>query len=190
MLSHIQEEYDRLRKKREDLFQRLNPLTSDVLSFKAGPDKWSIVEVVEHLVIAEESLIEQLSAEAHTPPLDIESRSAEKYQTVIKVMERDIEVDVPHESLEPNGRMTLDELFNQWNDIRKKLHELLAGIKAEDKDDLVFRHPYAGPLDISETLHFFDVHYDNHMRQIDRILTQIRENKKKNNFGSDLSTLD
>jgi hypothetical protein len=67
--------------------------------------------------------------------------------------------------------VALDDLLHQWDDIRKKLPELLAGIKKENKGDMVYRHPYAGPLDISETLHFFEVHYDNHMRQIDRILT-------------------
>jgi hypothetical protein len=175
LLSEIQETYDGLREKHKDLLQRLDSLSNEVLSFKAGPDRWSIVEVVEHLVIAEESLIEQLGAEVHSPPLDIESRSAEKYRTVIKVMERDIEVDVPHESLEPLGRSSLDELLSQWEDLRKELHRLLAAIKEENKDDMVFRHPYAGPLDISETLHFFDVHFDNHMRQIDRILNQISE---------------
>ena len=56
--------------------------------------------------------------------------------------------------------------------IRKKLQGLLAEIKPENIDNLVHRHPYGGPLDIAETLHFFDVHFDNHIRQIDRILTQ------------------
>ena len=174
MLPKVQKIYEGLINKREKLLQRLDTLESEVLSFKAGPDKWSIVEVVEHLVIAEEGLIDQLTAEVHSPPLDIESRSAKRYQTVIKVMERDIEVDVPHESLEPQGRTTLDDLLSQWENIRNKLTELLADFKEENKDDMVFRHPFAGPLDIMETLHFFDVHYDNHMRQIDRIIPQAK----------------
>ena len=99
MLSPIQEKFDGLEKKHQDLLQRLNSLSSDVLSFKAGPDKWSIVEVVEHLVIAEKGLIEQLASEGHSPLFDSKSRSAQKFQTVITVMEKDIEVDVPHESL-------------------------------------------------------------------------------------------
>ena len=173
MLTNIQETYDSLTGKREQLLQYLDSLKNEVLSFKSGPDKWSIVEVVEHLVIAEADLIRQLTtAEVHSPPLDIESRSAKKFQTVIKVMERDIEVDVPHESMEPHGQMSLDDLLLQWDDIRKQLQGLLAGIKQEDLGDMVYRHPYAGPLDISETLHFFEVHYDNHMRQIDKIITQ------------------
>ena len=172
MLAHIQETYDRLTAKRAKLLRRLDSLESEVLSHKAGPDKWSIVEVVEHLVIAEEDLIEQLTTDEHSPALEIESRSAKNYQTVIKVMERDIEVDVPHESLEPHGRMALDDLLPKWDDIREKLHGLLAGINEKDRDDMVYRHAFAGPLNISETLHFFEVHYDNHMRQIDKILAR------------------
>ncbi len=58
--------------------------------------------------------------------------------------------------------------------IQKKLQGLLAEIKPENKDDLVYRHPYGGPLNIAETLHFIDVHFDNHMRQIDKILAQSK----------------
>lgn len=170
MLSNIQEKFDSLTSKREALFQHLDSLSSEVLCFKAGPDKWSIVEVVEHLVIAEDDLLTQLTTEEPSPPLDINSRTPKKYQTVIKVMERDIEVDVPHESMEPHGRLTLDELLKQWNGIREKLQGLLAEIPAGNLDDLVYRHPYGGPLDISETLHFIEVHFDNHIRHIDRIL--------------------
>jgi len=47
-------------------------------------------------------------------------------------------------------------------------------IKLENKADLVCRHPYGGPLNIAETLHFIDVHFDNHMRHIGRILVQTK----------------
>jgi hypothetical protein len=172
MLPNIQKKYESLIKKREDLSQQLSARSNEVLCFKAGPDKWSIVDVIEHLVIAEQNLLEQLAANVLVSTLDPGTRTPEKHQTVIKVMERDIPVDVPDESLEPHGRLTLDELCNQWDDIREKLQGLLAEIKPENKDNLVYRHPYGGPLDIAETLHFFDVHFDNHIRQIDRILTQ------------------
>jgi hypothetical protein len=170
MLSNIQKQFESLIKKREDLSQRLSSRSSAELCFKAGPDKWSVVDVIEHLVIAEQNLFDQLAANVPVSSLDPGTRTPEKHQTVIKVMERDIAVDVPDESLEPHGGFTLDELFNQWDDIRKKLQGLLAEIKPENENDLVYRHPYGGPLDIAETLHFIDVHFDNHMRQIDKIL--------------------
>jgi hypothetical protein len=40
----------------------------------------------------------------------------------------------------------------------------------ENKDNMVYRHPYAGPLNIFETLHFLVAHYDNHMRQTEKLL--------------------
>jgi len=174
MLPDIQKQYDSFKLKFEALLQRLDSLTGEKLSFKDGPDKWSIVEVVEHLVIAEEGLVEQLSTNIPDSTLDPDAKTPEKHQVVIKVMERDIEVDVPHESLEPHGRIALEDLLNQWKNFREKLPVLLAEIKPENKDDPVFSHPYGGPLDISDTLQFFEVHFDNHMRHIDRILSQAK----------------
>ena len=175
MLVNIQEKFERLTQKRKALLQHLDSLSSEALSFKAGPDRWSITEVVEHLVIVEDDFLKQVTTEKPSAPLDPESRSPQKYQTVIKVMERDIQVDVPHESMEPHGHLGLDELLGKWDDIRKKVQGFLGEINPENKDDMVYRHPYAGPLDITETLHFIYVHFDNHVRHIDRILAQMKK---------------
>jgi hypothetical protein len=172
MLDHVQTRYDSLKLKFEALLKRLDSLPGERLSLKAGPDKWSVVEVVEHLVIAEAGLLEELSTNIPVSTLDPATKTPERHQTVIKVMERDIEVDVPHESLEPHGDIPLEDLLRQWNDIRQKLPGMLAEIKPENEDDPVFGHPYGGPLNIADTLEFFEVHFDNHMRHIDRILEQ------------------
>ncbi len=172
MMADVEERFKSLTTKRGALLQRLGAFAKDELNFKTDPDKWSIVEVVEHLVIVEDDLLQQISRNQADSTLDNSLRSPEKYRTVIKVMERDIPVDVPDERAEPQGRLTLDQLLSQWEDIRQKLYEFLNGMNAENKDSLVYRHPFAGPLNISETLHFFDAHFDNHMRHNDRILAQ------------------
>jgi uncharacterized damage-inducible protein DinB len=171
MIQDVRKKFEDLTSKRNALLQRLESLTTDTLSFKSGPDKWSVIEVVEHLVIAEEDFFKQASTQA--TPFDNKTRSPEKYKTVIKVMERDIPVDVPDESLEPLGCSTLKELLSRWNNVREKLQEFLDGINSDNKDDLVYRHPFAGPLNIQETLQFIDVHFDNHMRHINRILAEM-----------------
>ena len=51
MLSDIQETFDNLEVKYGKLLQQLDSLTDDALTFKAGADKWSIVEVIEHLAV-------------------------------------------------------------------------------------------------------------------------------------------
>ena len=170
MLADIQEAFDSLGKKYGKLLQHLNSLTDDVLHFKAQADKWSIVEVIEHLFMAEENMLAQLTDATSAPTLDPQDRSAKNYHIVIKVMTRDIPVDVPDESMEPHGRFTLEDLLGRWNDTRKKTRAYIDGIQSEKVDDLVYRHPFAGPLNMAETLRFIDVHFDNHMRHIDRII--------------------
>ena len=146
MIQAVRKTFQDLTSKRNALLQRLESLPSDTLSFKSGPDKWSVVEVVEHLVIAEEDLLKQVSTQ--TPSFDRTSISPEKYKTVIKVMERDIPVDVPDEILEPQGCSTLQELLSRWNVARDKIRALLEGIDSENKDELVYRHPFAGLVKI------------------------------------------
>ena len=174
MLSDIRETFDNLEIKYGKLLQQLDSQTNDVLYFKAGADKWSIVEVIEHLVVAEENMQEQLSGATAAPTLDPQDRSAKNYHIVIKVMTKDIPVDVPDESLEPHGQFSLEELLGRWDDTRKKTRTYIDEINSEKAADLVYRHPFAGPLNMAETLRFIDVHFDNHMRHIDRIIAAGR----------------
>ncbi|MDJ0818588.1 MAG: DinB family protein [Desulfobacterales bacterium] len=174
MLTTTAEKFQSLTQKRSQLFQQLDELSGEILHFKAGPDKWSIVEVIEHLVIAEEDLLQQLSANIPASTLDPASKTPDRYRMVIKVMKQDIEVDVPDKRAEPRGRLTLEELIGKWDDIRGRLPEYLTAVTDEKKDDLVYRHPFGGPLSVIEALHFIEVHFDNHMRHIDRILAQIK----------------
>jgi hypothetical protein len=169
MLAEIRQTFESLEAKRGKLLQQLDLMSSETVYFKAGADKWSVVEAIEHLVIAEEGMLEQLTAGASAVNLDPQDRSAKNFQIVIKVMERDIPVDVPDASLEPRGEFKLEELLSRWEDARRKTRAYIKAIRSENASDLAYRHPFAGPLDMAETLRFLEVHFDNHMRHIETI---------------------
>jgi hypothetical protein len=172
MLPHIQEQFERLERKHKAFIDHIASLSDEVQSFKAGPDKWSVVEVVEHLVLVEKDLLTQLTANVPASTLDPGLKTPEKHQRVIKVMQGDIPVEVPDESGQPRGRLTLDALLSQWADIRQKLRGLLEEITAGIQNDPVYRHPYGGPLEIADALEFVEVYVDNHLRHVDRIVAQ------------------
>ncbi len=174
MIPNIHEQFKRLTQKRQSLLQHLDSHSPEALSFKAGPDKWSVVEAIEHLVIVEDNFLEQVGANIPTSTLDPEKRSPEKYQIVLKVMQRDVEVDVPHESMEPHGHFGFSELLERWEDIRKKMQGLLENIDTDNPQNMVYQHPFAGPLNIAETLEFMEVHFDNHVRHVDTILARVK----------------
>ena len=173
MLPNIQDRFESLSEKRQALLQHLDSQSPEALAFKAGPDKWSVVEAIEHLVIVEDNFLEQVTANIPNSSLDPESRSPKKYQIVLKVMQRDVEVDVPHESMEPHGHLSFSELLDRWHDIRNKMDGVLGEIKPDAQEDMLYQHPYAGPLNIAETLEFMEVHFDNHVRHIDVILARV-----------------
>ncbi len=169
MLAEIKRTFESLEAKHRDLLGELDSLPSETLNYKPKPGRWSIVEVVEHLVIAEDDLLNQLTGGASAADLDRSQRSHEKFLTVIKVMEKDVAVDVPDEKLEPRGQFTLEALLDRWDDIRQKMRAWIDGINSAKAGDLVYCHPFAGPLTMAETLRFVEVHFDNHMRHIEKI---------------------
>ncbi len=173
MLLEILEIFEALEHKHKDLQQQLDSMSTDTVYFKAGEDKWSIVEAVEHLVVVEEDMLAQLTGANPAASLDPQNRSPKNFQIVIKVMERDIEVDVPDQSMAPRGEFPLEELRARWQDVRRQIRAYIEGIKIEDADNLVYRHPFAGPLDMAEALRFLDVHFDNHVRHLETIKDRV-----------------
>jgi hypothetical protein len=172
MINDIEKQYQRLMVKRRELLQRLETYSADMLSFKAGPDKWSATEAIEHLVVVEDNFLAQVSTNTPVSSLDPEKRSPDKYQAVLRVMRQDVEVDVPHESIEPRGQFGLETLIQRWDDIREKMHALLDSIGPGREGDMVYLHPYGGPLNVTEALAFMEVHFDNHARHMDVILAR------------------
>ena len=51
MLEEIRQTFDNLENKLEKLLQELKSMPSETVNFKAGQDKWSVLEAVEHLVM-------------------------------------------------------------------------------------------------------------------------------------------
>ena len=172
MLPNIQEKLDSLTEKRQALLQHLDSQPPGALTFKAGPEKWSVIEAIEHLLVVEDNFLEQVSANKPSFSLDPDKRSPKNYQVVLKVMQRDVEVDVPHESMEPHGHFSFSELQRRWDAIRNKMQGLLEDMQADIEGEMVYEHPYAGPLNIAETLAFIEVHFDSHVRHIEVILAR------------------
>lgn len=74
--------------------------------------------------------------------------------------------------MEPRGHFSFSELLHKWDNIRKKMQALLEETETNTQGDLVYQHPYAGPLNLAETMEFIEVHFDNHVRHLDVILTR------------------
>ena len=169
MIADLKIRYDTLEAKRQVVFELLYGLSADQISFRVGPGRWSILIVLEHVVIAEEMVLADIRRADTSGPAGTAPKSPEAFHMVIKVLEKDIPVEVPLPELEPTGGVSLDDLIVRWEAARTGLRQALEKIPPETLTAPICRHPVAGPMDARETIEFLAVHLDHHRRQIRRI---------------------
>jgi hypothetical protein len=169
MIADLKIRYAALEAKRQVVFELLYTLSADQTTFRVGPGRWSILMVLEHVVVAEERLLADIQRAATAGPAGSTPKSPEAFHMVIKVLEKDIPVEVPLPELEPTGAVSLDDLIGRWEAARTGLRQALEQIPPEIQTAPICRHPVAGPLDARETIELLAVHLDHHLRQIRRI---------------------
>ena len=173
MLEEIQKRFAALENRRKKILNQLETLPQDRLSVKPGFDKWSIVEVVQHLVLVEQEMVKQAVKNPVPPDSGRAPRSREALEMVLEILERDVRVDVPAVRMEPDGQITIDVLRTRWEESQAQLRRYFQRLQEENVETLVFSHPVAGSLNALDMLDLANVHADYHIRQIESIQTHL-----------------
>lgn len=162
MLNELQHQYERLEEARLALVQKVRNLEPRLLKHKPEPDRWSILEDFQHLVLAEERTALKLGS-----VLDSEEKNPDMVEMVLQVLDQDVIVDVPDPAMLPDGYATLEDLIQDWEESRKRLLRFLEGCKPEDLERPVSSHPVTGPLTVVECLRLISSHFGHHRRRIE-----------------------
>ena len=174
MLKEIKGLISDLEDRKLRLLKDLSTYSDDQLRFQPEPERWSILMALQHIVLGERG-IRLTEAALRNNPLRKQLKSGKMLAVVMDVLEKDIPVDVPDTSVEPDGSMEFDELTGLWDRERKILCDLLEEITEETVNDVMFSHPAAGPLDPVATLRLAVAHLDAHRRQIDKLRSEIQK---------------
>lgn len=162
-----------LAQKREALLREVVPLQPDQLTARPLQGKWSILEIFEHLVIAEREVLGGLPE----PFQLVRRRRLLKhhlaYPLVMLVLKFSIPVKVPSSTMVPRGRYSFDELRLLWNETMEWVQKYAESIDSTGTRDAVFEHPVAGPLTIGQALHMDQLHLESHTHQIRECLALI-----------------
>ena len=155
--------------KRVALLDEMETLDAATLVAKPRVGKWSILEIIEHLVLAERAVLQDLPEPSRLRPRARTLKHRFAYLTVMFVLKYGIPVPVPSPAMVPRGDRSVGELRRLWNENQ---HWLRAYIRDLDRKGLrraVFAHPVAGPLTVGQAVHMDQVHLDRHVRQIRRL---------------------
>lgn len=154
-----------LEKSEREFLQAIDGLTEQQWSFKPGPDRWSVGEVVEHIVLADALLFETAITSLDGRPDATWDVTVSKTDMLRKALpNRSRRVDAPA-LLKPQQTMTRDGLLSRFKEQRSR-----ALAYARDADKPLKAHtapnPFFGSLNAHQWLLYIPLHHMRHNLQI------------------------
>ncbi len=152
---------------------QVRDLAPQQAAFQPSADEWSIVQIIEHLVLAEVSGVSKIwqaaeAARSH-PPSAAEGNVNENLsieEIVTRTWKPD-EIAPPIATPHIGGPLAYWIVyFETCQPILEALHPVLSGL---DLDTVIFPHFLCGPLNARQRLEFLRFHIERHIGQIARV---------------------
>lgn len=133
--------------------------------FKPAPDRWSVAEVLEHIVVVEEFLLDNTSKKVMQSPAGKADRDYKSIDKLVlsAIPDRSHKAQAPEPML-PTGRWSPQETLDRFLKIRGRTVEFLES--TPDLRDHVTDSPLGQPLDAYQWLLFISAHSERHTKQI------------------------
>jgi hypothetical protein len=158
--------------RRNALLDEMEALEPAKLLARPLPGKWTILEIVEHLVIAERVVFQDLPEPSRLKARKPRLAQRVRYLIVMFVLRTGIPVGVVSPAMIPVGR-DLAELRRLWDENKTWLLACIESLGPEGIHRAVLRHPVAGPITIRQAAIMSRVHLERHIRQIRRLQTLL-----------------
>ena len=165
MLPELQTRFDTIETQKTEILRRVRALDDARLNAAPKPGEWSPREIVQHLVMAEESTVAQIAA-AKTAQKPLKKWLMTPVPFVIAILRAGIRVPAPA-SMMPVSSVTLEETIAVWDEQRTNLHAHLDTVTDSRIPSAL--HPAFGPLDAVQLLDITDSHLTYHRKQLDRL---------------------
>lgn len=139
------------------------------LAFRPEGKGWCALDVVQHLVLVEESVVGYARKKLQGPPQRVPALDRAKLALLVLILRSPVRFRAPTPVVIPAETFPLAELSVRWGKVREDLREILVSLPDERRKTLLFRHPIGGALDPQGTLDFVHEHAEHHDAQIRRI---------------------
>lgn len=164
------------------LFKELQVYTDDQLNRSPAPDKWSVIQVMHHLMLSEQLshryVVKKLSFEPELKKAGIQAKGREWLvrSYLASPLKRKAPPMIARENLPAFASFW--DTVKKWKTQRLELRDYLEDLDGNMMDKEIYKHPFAGRLSLPGMLRFFNAHFRRHRRQIEKItrnLTPQRE---------------
>jgi hypothetical protein len=146
---------DYLHKTSENLLGATRGLSQSQLAFRPAPDRWSIAQCLEHIIVVENFVHDRIVDEGKDEAL---------IERIVGRVERAQAPEIVH----PAGRWPHDRLLPEFRVARGRSLDLVAKTTAQSRQ-YFFPHPVFGPLDCYQWVLLIGAHGDRHRIQIEEV---------------------
>lgn len=167
--------FDKMEAHRVNLFKDLDKHAPEMMNKKPESDKWSVVQVMNHLADAEQTSVDYLrkkmTSEGPLPTSGL--KATYRYLLLRLAFILPIKFKAPKFAGSPSNDMSYEETKAKWDGVRQSLKHLLSEMTDEQVKAEIFKHPRVGKMNLLQALKFMQAHVDRHTQQIFNTLKQI-----------------
>jgi hypothetical protein len=155
-----------LEQTRDGVIAATKGLSETQMKFKSAPDRWSVAETLEHIALAEDYLLGNITQNIMKAPAGPANRDTAKLDALIlaAVPDRSTKRQAPG-PLVPSGRWTPAETLAHFEQSRAKTIQFLQST-ADLREHASSDNPFQQPMDAYEWLLFISAHSERHTKQI------------------------
>jgi hypothetical protein len=152
-----------LAESRERLLRAAHGLSETQITYKPGPDRWSVADLIEHLAVVEARILGLIQQTLATPP-DPSKRSAMEDKPLVDDTAGRVTRFQAPEFLVPTGRWPAERRIQEFETARRRTIEFAASTEADLRSHFA-RHPVFGELDCYQWLLLMGAHCHRHCAQ-------------------------
>lgn len=154
-----------------ELMKAIEKLSEAQWKFKPAPDKWSVGEVAEHIVLAEGllfAMVEKAVADKPNPEWETKTKGKTEFLERILV-NRTGKAQAP-EQIVPSGKLSRDEVIAKFKEVRARTNKFVSTFDQPLKDHTA-DHPFPvfGTLNGYQWLIYVPLHNIRHNQQINEV---------------------
>jgi hypothetical protein len=172
---------------RRQLIARVENLSEAQQTFRPGDGAWSIAEIIEHLSIIEQNMVQLISmllkkSEGAAAAISAGNGSDRDVQTApgappfqpfsldnFVEQIRDVKLTAP-ERVRPGGNVRLADALAGLGRTRADIEAMRPRLEASDLSTATYPHPAFGELNTAQWLAFIGLHEGRHLRQIENLM--------------------
>jgi len=174
LIPKVEKKLDSLDSKLTGLLEVLKDYSEKTLNKKPAEDKWSVMQIMHHLKIAELGSQKYCEKKLSFNPELKDAGIAAAWRTFLMTtyLKLPFKVKAPAAVSGDNlpDYSNFWETAKEWKAQRQHLRSFLESLPPEHYKKEIFKHAFAGRLTMMGLLDFFDGHLDRHQKQINKIL--------------------